>query len=145
MFQLHLYHELSSTQFVSSHYTPSFLHISEMMMNVTMTLQPTAEYSTHLHALLFSTFFLLLFSSTISLPPPASSCAYFFVFPFPLLFFVDCILYTRVAVNSEISKMRITSSNKRKQLSTITSFFLSFNFSLVAFIFLLACHLLINT
>jgi hypothetical protein len=38
-----------------------------MMMNVAMTLQPTAKYSTHLHILLFSTPLLLLFFSII--PP----------------------------------------------------------------------------
>ncbi len=69
MCQSYLYHELSSTQIVSFHYTPSLLHIPKMMMNVAMTLQPTAKYSTHLHILLFSTPLLLLFFSIISLPP----------------------------------------------------------------------------
>jgi hypothetical protein len=44
MFQLYLYHELSSTQIVYSHYMPSFLHILKMMMNATMTLQPIVEF-----------------------------------------------------------------------------------------------------
>jgi hypothetical protein len=59
-----------------------------MMMSATLTLQPMAKYSPHLHVLLFSTFILFVFSSTIPLPPPASICVYFFMLPFPLLFFV---------------------------------------------------------
>jgi hypothetical protein len=70
MCQSHLYHELLFAQIVSSRYTPSLLHIPKMMMNVVTTSQPTTKYSTHLHALPFSTPLLLLLFSTILLPPP---------------------------------------------------------------------------
>jgi hypothetical protein len=82
-----IYIELSFVQIVFSHYTPSFLHIPKMMMNVAASLQPTSEYST-LFSLFFSTFFRLSFFSTIPLPPLAFVCAHSFVFPFPLLFIV---------------------------------------------------------
>jgi hypothetical protein len=57
-----------------------------MMVNATVTLQPTAKYSALHHALLFSTLLLLLFFSTIQLPRLASVCAHSFAFPFFLLF-----------------------------------------------------------
>ncbi len=87
MFQLYLCLQLSSTQTVSSHYTPSLLHIPKMMMNVMTTLQPIAKYSTFL-SLLFSTPLLLLFFSTILLPPLAFVCAHSSALPFPLLFII---------------------------------------------------------
>jgi len=72
-------------QNVSSHYTPSLLHITTMMMNVVATLKPMVEYSTRLLVLLFSTPFLLLFFSTISLPPTFVH-VHSSMLPFPLLF-----------------------------------------------------------
>ncbi len=85
MFQLYLFLELSFMQIVFSHYTPSLLHISKMMMNTTTTLQPTTKYSTLLLYLFFSTPFILIFFSTI-LFPPSFVCAHSFALPFPLLF-----------------------------------------------------------
>ncbi len=76
--------ELSFMQIVSSHYTPSFLHILKMM-NAATILQPIAEYSTLLF-LLFSTPLLLLLFSTILLLPHAFICAHSSMFFFPLLF-----------------------------------------------------------
>ncbi len=78
--------ELSSLQTTSFHYTPSLVHIPKMVMNATMTLQATIEYSTHLLYLLFLTPLLLLFFTTIPLPPLAFVYAHSFVLPFPLLF-----------------------------------------------------------
>jgi hypothetical protein len=86
MFQLHLFLELSFTQIVFSHYTPSLLHISKMMMNTTTTLQPIAKYSTLL-SLFFSTPFILMFFSTILLHPPTFICAHSFVLPFSFTIF----------------------------------------------------------
>ncbi len=77
--------ELSSTQIVSFHYTLSILHILKMMKNVTMTLQPTVQYSTLL-SLLFSTPFQILFFSTIPLPCHAFIYVHSSALPFPLLF-----------------------------------------------------------
>jgi len=56
------------------------------MMNVAMTLQPTIEYSTNLQILLFSIPLLLLFFSTIPLPPLAFVYAHSFALHFPQLF-----------------------------------------------------------
>jgi hypothetical protein len=64
---------------------PSLLHIPEMMMNVTTTLQLTAEYSTLLF-LLFSTPLLLMLFSIIPFPPPTFVYAHSSKLPFPLLF-----------------------------------------------------------
>ncbi len=82
--------ELLSVQIVSFHYMFSLLHIPKMMMmmNATMTFQPTTKYSTCLLSLLFSTPLLLLFFSTIPLPPLAFVCVHSSTLPFPLLFFV---------------------------------------------------------
>jgi hypothetical protein len=88
MHLLHLYHELSFVQIISSHYTPFFLHIPKMMMNAAMTLQPMAKYLIHAHALLFSIPHLLMFFSRIPLPPPTFVCAHSSMLPFPLIFFV---------------------------------------------------------
>ncbi len=87
MFQLYLCLELLFTQIVSSHYMPSLLHIPNMM-NATTTLQLIAEYSTFFFSLLFSTPLLLLFISTIMLPPLAFVYAHSSDLPFPLLFVV---------------------------------------------------------
>jgi hypothetical protein len=54
---------------------------------VTMTLQPTIEYST-LFSLLFSTLLLILFFSTILFPLPTFACVHSFALPFPLLFII---------------------------------------------------------
>ncbi len=113
MFQLYLCLELSSTQTVSSHYTPSFLHILKMMMNAMVTLQSTIEYSTLLLYFLFSTPFLLMFFSTILFPPPSFVCVQSSLLPFS----------------------HTNSNNKHKLFSTITFFFSSLNISLVTFIF----------
>jgi len=86
MFQLYLCLQLSSTHIISSHYMPSLLHIPKMMMNVMATLQPVAKYSTLIFFLLFSTPLLLLFFSTIPLPPPTFICVHSSTLPFPLLF-----------------------------------------------------------
>ncbi len=86
MFQLYLCLELLSTQTIASHYTPSILHISKMMMNATTTAHPTAEYSTCLLSLFFSIVLLLLFFSTIPFPPLIFIYVHFFALPFPLLF-----------------------------------------------------------
>jgi hypothetical protein len=57
-----------------------------MIMNVMVTLYPMAKYSTHIRAFLFSTPLLLLFFSTILLPPLASVYVHSSMLPFPLLF-----------------------------------------------------------
>jgi hypothetical protein len=61
------------------------LHIQKMMINATITLQPTIEYSTCLHVLFFSTLLILLFFSTISLPPVVFIYIHSYALPFPLL------------------------------------------------------------
>ncbi len=84
----YIYSELSFAQIVSFHYMLFLPHISKMMTNATMTLQPTTKYSTHLHILLISTPFLLLLFLTILLPPPTFVYVHSYVLPFPLLFVV---------------------------------------------------------
>jgi len=115
---------ISFAQTISSHYTPSRLHILKMMMNATTTLQPTVEYSTFLF-LLFSIHILLLFFSTISLPLLTFVYVHSSVFPFPLLLFVMFQWHSSPhdVVNSKTSKMHITSNNKHKFLSMVTLFF----------------------
>ncbi len=122
MFQVYLCLELSSTQTVYSHYIPSFLHISKMMMNVMTTLQPTAKYSTFL-SLLFSTPLLLLFFSTILLLllPLFVFTPLHFLFPCYSLQFFNC---THTTMNSKTSKLCTTSNNKHKLLLMVTPFLL---------------------
>jgi len=74
-------------QTISSPYTSSLLHIPTMMMNAVATLKPMVEYSTHLFFLLFSTPFLLLFFSTILLPPLAFVYVHSSMLPFPFVIF----------------------------------------------------------
>jgi hypothetical protein len=99
-FGLYLCLELLNAQAVCSHYTPSLLHISTMMMNAMATLKPTVEYSTHLLSLLFSTPFLLLFFFTILLPPLAFVYVLYVSFSlaifynFSIAFFVVMLLQT---------------------------------------------------
>jgi hypothetical protein len=62
------------------------MHIPKTMMNVAVTLQPMAEYSTHLLSLLFSPPLLVLFFSTTLLPLLVFVYAHSFVLPFPLVF-----------------------------------------------------------
>ncbi len=138
MFQFYIHCELSFVQIVSSHCTLFLLHILEMMMNVTMTLQQTTKYSTF-HVLLFVTPLFLIFSSTILLPPLVFIYVHSFMFPFPLLFSIVSQSHSLhlCFLNSRTSKVFMTSNNKRKQLSMITPFFSSLTFSPVAFSFLL--------
>jgi hypothetical protein len=62
---------------------PSLLHIPQIILNAVVTLQPMTKYSTLFLFVLFSIPLLLLFFSTIPLPPLAFVYAHFFVFPFP--------------------------------------------------------------
>jgi hypothetical protein len=71
-------------QTVSSHYMLSLLHILKMLMNATATLQPTVEYLTLFFSMFFSIPLLLLFFSTIPLPPLAFVYVHFSTFPFSL-------------------------------------------------------------
>ncbi len=116
MFQLYLCLELLSPQTVSSHYMPSLLHIPEMMMNVTTTLQPTAKYST-LIFLLFSTPLLLMFFSTIPLPPPTFVCAHSSKLPFPLLFTIVFQLHSLHSYYCELQNFKNV-HNFQKQIQT---------------------------
>jgi hypothetical protein len=91
-----------------------------------MSLQPIVEYLTFLLSLLFSTPFLLLFFSTILLPPTAFICAHSFTLPFPLLFVVVFQLHSLHSYYCEFQTLNMctTSNNKHKLLSTVTLFFL---------------------
>ncbi len=117
MFQLCLCFQLSSTQFVSFHYMPSLLHLLKMMMNAVTTLQPMDKYSTFLFSLLFSTPLLLLFFSTIHLPPLAFFYVHFSMFPFPLLFFIVFQLHTLHSYCCEFQKFKNT-HNFHQQMQT---------------------------
>jgi len=136
-----------SVQTIYFHYTPSLLHILKMMMNVVVTLQLMAEYSTFFLFLLFSTPLLLLLVSTILLPPPDFIYAHSFEFPFPLLFIVVFSIALFAFILLQIPKLW-----KCAQLPAINAnyfqgllhFFLSLNILPVTFIFSSTHHLLIN-
>jgi hypothetical protein len=117
------------------------------MMNAAVTLQPT-EYSTFLFSLLFSTPLLLMFVSTIMLPPPTFVHAHSFKLPFPLLFVVVFQLHSlafillRTLKLWKCAQLLTTNANCFRWLPC---FFSSLNILLVTFIFSSAYHLLINT
>jgi hypothetical protein len=121
MFQFYIYHELSFAQIASSHYTFFLLYIVKMMMNVMVTSQPMAEYSTRYLFLLFSNVLLLLFL----LPPPTFICAHSSALPFPFLFSIVFQLHSLHSCCYELQnlKMHRTSNNKDKLLLTIILFF----------------------
>jgi hypothetical protein len=97
-----------------------------MMMNATMTLQPTTPF---LSTLLNFSFTSILFNNYTS-----SLCfrlCSLFSTSFPLLFVVVFQLHscTHTIVNSKISKTCTTSNNKHKLFLMVTSFFLVFEHS----------------
>jgi hypothetical protein len=142
MFKLYLYFELLSSQTVFSHYTPSLLHIPKMMMNVVVTLQPTAEYST-LFSMFFSTPLRLLFFSTIPLPPLAFVCAHSYVFPFPLLFTIGFQLHSLHSYYCEFQNFK-NAHNFQQQTQTAFDGYSKF-LVLEHYIHFFICCLLINT
>jgi hypothetical protein len=108
----------------SSHYMFLLLHIPKMMMNATMTLQPTIEHSTHLHALLVSTPLLLLFFLAIMLPPLAFVCSHSFALPFPLLLSVVSQLHSLHSCCYELKDFKNTHNfQQHKLFSIVTSCF----------------------
>jgi hypothetical protein len=123
---------------------PSLLHIPKMMMNATTTLQPTVEYSTRLHNLFFLTPLLLMFFSTISLPPPPSVYAHSSTILFLFLFFIvfqshSCFCDFQNFENAH------NFGKKWKPFMMVTPFFPFLNFPLITFILSPTQCLLINT
>jgi hypothetical protein len=146
MFQLYLYFELSFAQIVFSHYTPSLLHIPKMMMNVVVTLQPTAKYSTFF-SMFFSTPLQLLFFSTIPLPPPIFVCAHSSVLPFPLLFIIVFQLHSLHSYYCEFQNFK-NAHNFQQQMQTAFDGYPIFPIveHFTHYIhFFICCYLLINT
>ncbi len=118
MFQFYIYHELSFAQIASSHYMFFLLHVSKMMMNAAMTLQPTVEYSTHLHDCTFQPFFCFCSSQQFSflLLPSSMFTPLHFLFLCYSLQFLNRILCIHALVNS------ITSNVHNSQQQTQIAF-----------------------
>jgi hypothetical protein len=135
-------------QIVSSHYTPSLLHIPTMMMNVMASLKPMVEYSTRLLFLLFSTPFLLFFLlNNFASSSYFCLCSFLYV-SFSLAIFCNfsiplfVVMLPRTRKFQKCAQLLATNINCFRQL---LCFFSTLNIPPIAFIFLLACHLLMNT
>ncbi len=127
MFQSFLYNELSFAQIVSSHYTPSLLHISKMMMNGGRPYSQRLNIQ-HTFTLCYSQLLFCLRSSQqlgfLLLPSIVFTPMRFLFLCYSLQFF-NRTLCTHALGISKTSKTLITFNKKQKPLRWLRHFFCS--------------------